>query len=293
MKATHRWAGLCLALLAFSPLPGGEPAPAGPAPEASIRLIVRADDMGSSHAANAACIRAFKEGIVRSVEVMAPAAWFPEAAALLAENPGLDVGVHLTLTSEWDACKWGPLTRAPSLSDADGYFFPTTSQRSDFPPGTGFLQAKPKLDEVERELRAQIELCRRKIRGVSHLSVHMGTATATPELRAIVEKLSSEYKLPLDPAGARHFSGFPWKAGADEKVRALVKGLEGLQPGLWIFVEHPGMDVPEMRAMGHEGYRDVAADREGVTRAFTSKEVKDAIERRGIQLVSYGDALKR
>jgi hypothetical protein len=261
--------------------------------DAAVRLIVRADDMGSSHAANVACIRAFKEGIARSVEVMAPTSWFPEAVALLRENPGLDVGVHLTLTSEWDACRWGPLTRAPSLADADGYFFPTTSQRSDFPPGTGFLEAKPKLDEVERELRAQIELCLRKIQGVSHLSVHMGTATATPELKAIVEKLSSEYKLPLDPAGAKHFSGFPWRAGPDEKVHALAQALGDIQPGLWVFVEHPGMDVPEMKALGHEGYRDVAIDRDGVTRAFTSREAKDAIERRGIRLLSYAEALQR
>ena len=99
---------------------------------AGIRLIVRGDDIGSSHAANEACIRCYRDGIVRSVEVMVCAPWFNEAAKLLRDNPRLDVGVHLTLTSEWENCKWGPLTEAPSLVDAQGHFYPMTRQRRRF-----------------------------------------------------------------------------------------------------------------------------------------------------------------
>ena len=124
----------------------------------AIRLIVRGDDIGSSHTANVACIRCCRDGIVKSLEVMVTAPWFNEAAKMLQENPQIDVGVHLTLTSEWENFKWGPLTESPSLVDKQGHFYPMTSQRSDFPPNTGFLQANPKLEEVERELRAQIEL---------------------------------------------------------------------------------------------------------------------------------------
>ena len=102
----------------------------------AIRLIVRGDDIGSSHAANGACIRCYRDGIVRSVEVMVSAPWFNEAARMLNENPQLDVGVHLTLTSEWENCKWGPLTEAPSLVDEQGHFYPMTSQRKGFPPNT-------------------------------------------------------------------------------------------------------------------------------------------------------------
>ena len=148
--------------------------------DSEIRLIVRADDIGSSHAANLACIKSYRDGIARSVEVMIPAPWFNEAAKMLKENPGYDVGVHLTLTSEWENCKWGPITHAPSLVDDQGNFFPTTSQRSDFPPNTGFLEAKPKLEEVEKELRAQIELAVKKIPQVSHLSSHMARRHALP-----------------------------------------------------------------------------------------------------------------
>ena len=71
-----------------------------------IKLLVRGDDIGSSHNANLACIESYKNGIVRSVEIMVPCSWFEEAVIMLNENPGLDVGIHLTLTSEWDNYKW-------------------------------------------------------------------------------------------------------------------------------------------------------------------------------------------
>ena len=58
--------------------------------------------MGSCHAANEACIESYRNGIMRSAEVIVPGPWFLEAAKMLNENPGLDAGVHLTLTAEWD-----------------------------------------------------------------------------------------------------------------------------------------------------------------------------------------------
>jgi predicted glycoside hydrolase/deacetylase ChbG (UPF0249 family) len=255
-----------------------------------IKLVVRADDIGSCHAANLACIKCFQEGIARSVEVMAPCPWFNEAAKMLRENPSLDVGVHLTLTSEWENYKWGPITQAPSLVDEQGHFFPMTSQRPDFPPGTGFLEAKWKMEEVEKELRAQIELAKKMIPQVSHLSSHMNTPTATPQLNALVQKLAKEYKLPIETPGAQYL---PWmadsKASAEQREAALVKALEAVGPGVWIVIEHPGLDTPEMQALGHKGYWEVAAHRDGVTKAFTSPKAKEVIKRRGIQLVSYRD----
>jgi hypothetical protein len=256
----------------------------------AIRLVVRADDIGSCHTSNVACIKCYQEGIVKSVEVQAPCPWFNEAVKMLRENPGLDVGVHLTLTSEWENYKWGPLTQTPSLVDAQGNFYPMTSQRADFPPNTGFLESGWKIDEVEKELRAQIELAKKMIPQVSHLSSHMGTPTCTPQLQALVQRLSKEYKLPIETPGAQHL---PWaadsKATAEQREAALVRALEQVQPGVWIVVEHPGLDTPEMQAMGHKGYWEVASHRDGVTKAFTSPKVKEVIKRRNIQLVSYRD----
>jgi len=259
-----------------------------------IRLIVRADDIGSSHAANVACIKSYREGIARSVEVMVPAPWFNEAVKMLNENPGLDVGVHLTLTSEWDNCKWGPITRSPSLMDQQGHFYPMTSQRSDFPPNTGFLQANPKVEEVEKELRAQIELAKARIKNVSHLSCHMGTPVCTPQLQALVEKLSVEYRLPVNTPGVRPAPNWgDSEMTAEQREQALVKMLERLGPGTWLLVEHPGIDCPEMQALGHKGYWNVAAHRDAVTKAFTSPKVKETIKKRGIELASYRDLYER
>ena len=117
----------------------------------------------------------------------------------------------------------------------------------------------------------------------------MGTPTCTPELQKLVDALSKEYNLPVNVPGAGSAGGFPSGLTPDEKVEAMVKILENLKPGLWLFIEHPGHDTSEMRAIGHEGYRNVALDREGVTRAFTSEKVKRVIAERGIRLVSYAD----
>jgi predicted glycoside hydrolase/deacetylase ChbG (UPF0249 family) len=284
-----------LLVLPLLPASGADepPKPAGTSAQTSgeIRLVVREDDMGVAQAVNEACIQCYREGIARSVEVIVPGPWFLDAVRLLKENPGLDVGVHLCLTSEWAGVKWRPLTRGPSLVDADEYFFPMTSQRRDFPPNTGFLQANPKPDEVEQELRAQIETLKRHLGDrVTHVSAHMGAATATPELRAITSKLAAEYKLRFENAGVKSAGGFGTSTFTPEqREQALVALLERLTPGQWLVLEHPGLDTPEMQALGHKGYENVAADRVGVTKAFTSERVKKVIADRHIRVMSYGE----
>jgi predicted glycoside hydrolase/deacetylase ChbG (UPF0249 family) len=246
-----------------------------------IRLLVRADDLGVAVGVNEACIRACKDGIARSVEVIVPGPWFLDAVQRLQANADIDVGVHLCLTSEWERVKWRPLTASPSLVDKDGYFHPTTKQ---------FLDAKPAPEDLERELRAQIETLKRHLPRLSHASAHMGAATSTPELRAISEKLCKEFGLRLEAKGTRSVRG--WSGGqksAEQKEADLAAAIEKLEPGTWLIVEHPGVDTEEMRAIGHKGYENVAADRAGVTRAFTSERVKAAIKARGVKLISHLD----
>jgi chitin disaccharide deacetylase len=265
---------------------------AEPASTGQIRLLVRADDMGVTQAANEACIQCYRDGIVRSTEVIVPGAWFLDAVRLLNENPGLDVGVHLCLTSEWDRCKWRPLTHGASIADTNGFFYPMNSQRKDFPPGTGFLEASPKLEEVETELRAQIELLKRHVPRVSHVSMHMGTAGCTPALRQLTERVAREHNLRVEsqePKSVRGFSGSD--KTPEQKVNDLAKALEALTPGDWLIIEHPGLDTPEMRALGHLGYQNVWADRLGVTAAFTSPKVQQIVKDRAITLIGY-DKLK-
>lgn len=88
------------------------------------RLIIRGDDMGYTHSANEALLESYQKGIMTTVEVMPITPWFPEAVIMCNANPDLDVGIHLSLTSEWTNLKWRPLTCSPSLTDKDGYFYP-------------------------------------------------------------------------------------------------------------------------------------------------------------------------
>ena len=256
-----------------------------------VRLIVRADDMGAAQAVDTACIESFTNGVARSVEVIVPGPWFLHSVKLINQHPDLDVGVHLCLTSEWSDVKWRPLTHAPSLVDTNGYFHPMTSVRAGHPELTGFLQSGYKLDEVEAELRAQIERARAHLPGLTHLSAHMGTAVSSPELRALTMRLANEYDLPIafgSLKGARAWRGSD--TPLTERIESFVAMLESLEPGDHVFVEHPAHDSPEMRAVYHPGYENVAEDREAVRRVFTSPEVMAAVERLDIELIGY-DAL--
>ncbi len=261
-----------------------------------IRLIVQGDDMGAGHGVNVATIAAYREGILRSTNLITPGAWMPEAARLLFDNPELDVGVHLALTSEWERVKWRPLTWAPSLVDANGYFFPMVFPRRDFPPGTSIKEATPDIAEAERELRAQIELARRMVPRVSYLWPHMGFDSVSKEMHAVVEKLAKEYKMPVPgPAYGIGFLGQVWEGVDSGEVRStkLAAKLETLKPGTWLMVDHAATDTPEIQAFGHTGYENVAADRSAVVEAWTSPKVIEVVKRRNIKLTGYGDLLRR
>jgi predicted glycoside hydrolase/deacetylase ChbG (UPF0249 family) len=261
-----------------------------------IRLIVQGDDMGAGHGVNAATLKAFKEGVLRSTNVLAPGAWMPEAARMLNENPGLDVGVHLALTSEWDRVKWRPLTWAPSLVDANGYFFPMVWPGKNFPPGSSIKEAKPDLREIEKELRAQIELSRRMIPHVSYLWPHMGFDSLAPEIHAIVVKLAREYSMPVPgPEMGVRYIGKVYDARDSGEVRAakFAAKLAALGPGTWLMVDHAATDTPEIQAFGHPGYENVAADRSAVVEAWTNPQVLAAVKKRGIRLTGYRELLRQ
>jgi len=258
------------------------------------RLIVRGDDMGFSHSGNEAIIKAYKEGVETSVEIIVPSPWFPEAVKMLNENPSLDVGIHIALTSEWDNVKYRPVSYCPSLTDEDGYFFPMIWPNKNY-PGKSLTENKWTIEDVEKELRAQIELARKKIPRISHISAHMGCYSMTPEVSALAKRLAQEYKIDIDPKefNVKGISYSGPKVTAEEKIQSFIKMLESLKPGeTYIFVDHPGLDSPELRAIYHIGYENVSADRQGVTTAWIDPKVKEAIKKLGIQLISYADLKK-
>ena len=265
------------------------------AQEKYARLIVRGDDMGFSHAGNEALIKCYKEGIQRSIEVLVPSPWFPEAVRLLAKEPGVDAGIHLALTSEWDLVKWRPLTICPSLTDSDGYFYPMIWPNKNY-PGNALSEHAWKLDEIEKELRAQIELAKKKIPGITHVSAHMGCDDLSKEVNMLVKKLAKEYNIDIDPGEYRVKSvGYNGPAVTPaEKLKSFLSMLDGLKEGeTYLFVDHPAFDGPEMRAIYHIGYENVATDRQGVTDTFTNPLVIEAIKRKKIRLINYADLKKQ
>lgn len=255
------------------------------------RLIIRGDDMGYSHSGNEALIKTYKEGIETSIEVIVPSPWFPEAVKLLQQNPGVDVGIHLAITSEWENIKWRPLTDCPSLKDASGYFYPMINPNKNY-PGQSISENSWKIADIEKEFRAQIELALKRIPQISHLSSHMGCTNISEEVKALTKRLAKEYKIDVDPADYKvkglGYDG-PHKT-SEEKIQSFLTALGKITPGeTYIFVEHPGLFNDELKAVFHIGYEDVAGDRQGVTDLFTSEKVKALIKEKGIQLVGYRD----
>ena len=159
-------------------------------PADSKLLIIHADDLAVAHSQDAASFDALDRHAVTSASIMIPCPWLTEVAAYAKTHPDADLGLHLTLTSEWKTYRWGPVSpkdRVPSLLDPSGYLWPDT------PQSLGALKA----DEVEREIRAQIE--RAIAMGIhpTHLDSHMGTLFSRPDLFAVYVKVAHEYKLPF------------------------------------------------------------------------------------------------
>lgn len=254
--------------------------------------------MGAFHSINLACIDTYKKGITTTVEVLAVAPWFPEAARLLKENPAVDVGLHLTITSEWEAMKWRPLTHCPSLTDSNGYFFPML-QHNDAYPNQAVTENKWKLSEIEQEFRAQIEFALKNIPQISHLSGHMGAVRFDKDVLALTQKLAAEYNLAVvegDELKERYkvqSVGYNGSNKTAEKEASFLKMLDGLQAGRnYIFLDHPAYNNEEMKPVFHKGYEWVAEDRQGVTDLFRSDKVKKAIKEKGIALINYNQLTK-
>ncbi len=257
-------------------------------------MIIRGDDMGYAHSGNEALITCYKDGIETSIEVLVPSPWFPEAVQLLAENPTVDVGIHLTLSSEWDNLKWRPVSDCPSLRDADGYFYPMIYPNKNYPKRS-VVENNWQLADVEKEFRAQIELALKKIPRISHISGHMGCTSMGDDVKALVKKLAQEYKIDIDPVakGVTSIGYIGAHATSEEKIAGFMKMLERLEPGkTYLFVDHPGLDTPELKAIHHIGYEQVTQDRQGVTDCWTNDRVKALIKTKGVQLISYKDLVK-
>ena len=302
-----RWPVLCLFMLCLGACAQAAASPSKPiskpdlqpAAAGRIRLIVRGDDLGALHGINAGCEQAIKQGIMTTAEVIVPGSWFPEAVRLLQAHPQVDVGVHLAITSEWSNVKWRPLTRAASLVDEDGFFRPFIWPNKELPGLSHKEAATWKLAEVEAELRAQILLLKKHFPRVSHGGCHMGCGSLDPSVRALIDRLLTEYGLKPDrtnlkPLPIQRINVQPGKLSTwQEREAALVTALQSVGPGDYEIGEHPATDDAEMRAVSHPGYENVAEDRAAVTAVWTSPKVKEVIARRHITLIGFRDLGKQ
>ena len=243
----------------------------GYGPEDKV-LMVHADDIGMSHSVNVATIEALKKGLVTSGSIMVPCPWFPEIAEYFRQHPELDLGLHLTLTSEWKYLRWrpvAPIDKVRGLLDPDGYMWRSEIQTA--------MKATPQ--EIEIELRAQIDKALAAGLKPTHLDTHMGTLYTRKDFFDVYTRLGREYGLPVmamrptpealeyakktrAPIGAEALhqleadgfvlldylvTGVPGRNYAERKV-AYKEFLRNLKPGVTMLIVHLGMDDAELKA---------------------------------------------
>ena len=267
-------------------------------------IIVHADDLGMAHSVNLATMKAFESGLVNSGSIMVPCPWLPEIAAYARANPQADLGLHLTLTSEWTQFRWGPVSskdRVASLLDPNGYFRLTESEAAKY--------ADPK--EVELEIRAQIE--RAKAVGIvpTHLDSHMGTLYQNKALFEVFLRVAREYKLPVRVARA-------WFSRADFLPELLTPNdvfidsvldinpsvapqdwatfysdaLRKLEPGVTEIVIHLAYDEAEMRGATSDHPAWGAAWRQRDFEFFTSDAFRKVLAENQIKLITWREVGK-
>lgn len=264
-------------------------------------LIIHADDLGVAHSENIATFQALEEGVVTSASVMMPTPWAKEAALYAIENPDADLGVHITLTAEWETYKWGPMLGAdtvPSLVDEHGHFHPDVATFS----------ANAKLEELEAEVRSQIEAAQKAGIAFTHLDGHMGSMLATDEIAQLYFRLGKEYGVPVRlhqhhahdsnnselreavvqmPGKVTTIQGAAPRDFPDGMAASYNQYLRELEPGLNLLVLHLGFDDDEMQAITVNHPLWGAKWRQADYDWSMSEEAKAIIKEEGIILVDW------
>jgi len=257
-----------------------------------VDMLIRADDMGMSHGQNEAFRQLIDSGLPVSVSVMWACPWWKHAVEILRthDNPNVSVGVHLTLNAEWRDYRWGPILGAsavPSLVDADGYFFPSRS---------ALFGNNPRLEEIEAELRAQIQRAVNSGIRIDYVDYHMGAAVQTAETRAIVEKLAAEFGLAISRWFGENSNSDTYSAPLGTKTQALIDRVQQLPADVVnLQVFHIAPERSDMNAMvdlNTFGLPDMARHRHEELQALLSDEFKEAVAARGIRLITYRDLVR-
>jgi chitin disaccharide deacetylase len=232
-------------------------------PADSRLLVIHADDFGMSHSVDQATMQALEKHWVTSASIMVPCPWFPEIAEWAKAHPEADLGIHLTLNSEWGPYRWQGLTTSAgsSLLDSQGYLPATIPE----------VLQKAKVADVQAEARAQVEKARQAGITLSHLDTHMGTIVSSPQFFSAYIGLGRGYGLPVLLEQRPDFLGveFPREAIVTDKILMMLPGpskdqwrstyekmLASLPPGSYQLIVHLGFDNDELRGAtsGHDDY---------------------------------------
>ena len=250
-----------------------------------IYLVIRSDDAGMSHSVNTALERLIDTGLPVSISVMFACPWYQETVEMLKRHPNVAVGIHLTLNSEWKNYRWGPVTgrgAVPSLVDDEGYFFPTSE---------ALHQHHPKLGEVEKEMRAQIERARRSGLKIDYVDYHMGTAVRYSEFRELTERLAREYGLGMSQYFGETRGDPQYEAAPAAKTDSLVALIDRLHPRFNLVVTHVGIDNEELGALldmnTDGGLAEMSKNRQGELDALMSPRFSEALKARNVRLITY------
>jgi chitin disaccharide deacetylase len=278
-------------------------------PKDTIAIILHVDDVGMSHPSNLGAIESIEKGVASSFSIMMPCPWVPEIARWLQKNTNADSGLHLTLTSEWQLYRWGPVAgkkAVPGLVDNEGCLWRSVPQ----------VAARATPDEIETEIRAQIERAEGFGFPMTHIDSHMGTLFARPDYFARYMKVGIEKKLPILAMGG-HMTYVSQREGAQVKeLRALIpkiwngglpviddlhtgwtgqdtmanlrETLNTLKPGVTMIIFHASKMTEEFPLVtGSAKGRQVDLD------ALTNPETKEILQRRGIVLTTWRECMQR
>ncbi len=275
-------------------------------------LIFHMDDLGMCHEANQAGIRYYSEGALRSGSVMSVCPWFEDFAVWWLDHPDYDIGVHLALNCEWKYYKWGPVApcaRVPRLVDARGYLY----------RGVKETAQKATAEEVEAEIRAQIERVIARGLKPTHLDTHMGALYARPEYAIALMKVACEYQIPafvleMSPEVLlmMKMKGIPFNAALIEAVRdypmpkldrftyvpngdsyeevrqRFCDQVQALPPGITEMILHPSDESDTLKRITGSWQQRVWE-----AKLFHDPEVKKFLQEEGIVQTDWRDLMRR
>jgi predicted glycoside hydrolase/deacetylase ChbG (UPF0249 family) len=203
------------------------------------------------------------------------------------------LGIHLSLIGEWIGYRWRPVLpwdKISSIVDEDGYLFTDPEE---------LFKKRPRIEEIDAEMRAQIVLGKKRGVDPQYLDTHYMGMDSYPGLREVIQQIAKDFDLPISSQmGERRIGGI-YTAPVKEKRERALEILEKLSPGLWLWNVHIGIDSPEQRALVHSREEDrfknggVGLHRAEELRVLSDDQIKELIRKRGIKLTNYRELRNR